>query len=151
MDQCILVNLLAAIAVLYVRRANRRRRQRERGRKTYWVKLRHPIFGQYGRHLQELNREDVRALKNILHIPLELFQERVGPLIHKKDTFWRKALDPGLKLAITLRYLAIGDSYKTLQYGFRVAVNTICNIIPDTCQAIIEEECMHAVVTHHIL
>ena len=59
--QRILVNLLAAIAVLYVRRANRRRWQRERGRKTYWVKLRHPIFGQYGQHLQELNREDVRA------------------------------------------------------------------------------------------
>ena len=76
--------------------------------------------------------------------------ERVGPLIHKKDTSWRKALDPGLKLAITLRYLATGDSYKSLQYGFRVAVNTICNLIPATCQAIIEvymEECIQPPMT----
>ena len=49
------VNLLAAIAVLYVRRANRRRRPRQRARKTFWVKpwlLRRPIFGQYEHLLQ---------------------------------------------------------------------------------------------------
>ena len=150
------VNLLAAIAVLYVRRANRRRRPRQRARKRFWVKpwlLRRPIIGQYEHLLQELNREDVRSFKNFLRIPPELFHEmveRVGPLIQKNDTFWRKALDPGLRLAITLRYLATGDSYKTLQYGFRVAVNTICNIIPDTCRAIIEvymEECIKSPMT----
>ena len=150
------VNLLAAIAVLYVRRANRRRRPRQRVRRTFWVKpwlLRRPIFGQYEHLLQELNREDVRSFKNFLRIPPELFHEmveRVGPLIEKKDTFWRKALDPGLRLAITLRYLATGDSYKNLQYGFRVAVNTICNIIPDTCKAIIQvymEECIKSPMT----
>ena len=150
------INLLAAIAVVYVRRANRRRQRRGRGRKTCWVKpwlLRRPIFGQYEHLLQELNREDIRGFKNFLRIPPELFHEmveRVGPLIEKKDTFWRKALDPGLKIAITLRYLATGDSYKSLQYGFRVAVNTICNFIPTTCQAIIEaymEECLQSPMT----
>ena len=51
------------------------------------------------------------------------------------DTFWRKALEPGLKLAITLRCLATGNSYKSLMYGFRVASNTISSIIPKVCEA----------------
>ena len=54
----------------------------------------------------------------------------------KKDSFCRKALEPGLKLAITLRYLATGNSYRSLQYGFRVASNTISLLIPAVCEAI---------------
>ena len=37
-------------------------------------------------------------------------------LIQKEKTRFYK---PGLKVAITLRYLATGDSYKTLMYGFQ--------------------------------
>ena len=44
-----------------------------------------------------------------------------------------------LKLAVTLRYLATGNSYISLQYGFRVAFNTISKFIPEVCQAIIDE------------
>lgn len=32
-----------------------------------------------------------------------------------------------------------GNTYADLQYGFRVAENTICHIIPETCEAIIAE------------
>ena len=64
---------------------------------------------------------------------------RVGPRFQKNDTFWRKSLEPGLKLAITLRHLAAGDKYPTLQFGFRVARNTISIFIPELCQAIVEE------------
>ncbi|KAJ8028630.1 hypothetical protein HOLleu_30927 [Holothuria leucospilota] len=37
----------------------------------------------------------------------------------------RTALEPGHRLAITLRYMASGDSYTSLSYNFRVADNTI--------------------------
>ena len=50
---------------------------------------------------------------------------RLGPRLDKNDTWYRKAVDPSLKLAITLRYLTTGDSYRTLMYGFRVAHNDI--------------------------
>ena len=62
---------------------------------------------------------------------------RVAP--RTENTFWRKALEPGLKFAITLRYVATGNSYKSLQYGFRVARNTICALVAEICEAIIEE------------
>ncbi|XP_055499364.1 putative nuclease HARBI1 [Leucoraja erinacea] len=50
----------------------------------------------------------------------------------------RKALEPGLRIAITLRYLASGDSYKSLSYNFLVTTNTICGIVRETCEAIIK-------------
>lgn len=51
----------------------------------------------------------------------------------------RPPLAAGLKLAITLRYLATGDSYRSLAFGFRVAHNTISKFVGEVCQAIIDE------------
>ena len=65
--------------------------------------------------------------------------QRVGPRIKKVDTNFRRALEPGLKLAITIRHLASGDKYPTLQYDFRVSRLTITKIIPEVCQAIVAE------------
>ena len=70
----------------------------------------------------------------------ELFNElveRVGPLITKKDTFYRRALDPGLKIACTLRYMSTGNEYSSLQYAFRVARNTISKFVPEVAEAIV--------------
>ncbi len=61
----------------------------------------------------------------------------VGPRITKNHTWFRQSINPDLKLAITLRFLATGDSYRTLMYGFRVARNTICSIVRDVCEAIV--------------
>ena len=49
----------------------------------------------------------------------------------------RDPLSPGLKLAVTLRHLASGDSYPTIQYAFRVAQSTINKFVPEVCDAII--------------
>lgn len=51
----------------------------------------------------------------------------------------RTPLEPGLKLAITLRYLATGSSYRTLAFAFRVPHNTIALFVPRVCQAIVDE------------
>ena len=51
----------------------------------------------------------------------------------------RRPLEPGLKLVITLRYLATGNSYKSLEYDFRVANSTISLFVPQVCTAIYEE------------
>ena len=82
------------------------------------------------------------SFRNFVRVEPAMFRElllRLRPRLEKIDTFFRKSLDPGLKLAITLRYLATGDSYRSLQYGFRVAFNTISRVIPEVCEALIEE------------
>ncbi len=65
--------------------------------------------------------------------------DRLSPRIEKQDTWYRKTLQPGLQLAITLQYLAIRDSYHSLMYNFWVSHNTISSIVRDVCQAIIDE------------
>ena len=65
------------------------------------------------------------------------FLRRVGPRLEKSDSFMRKALKSGLRLAMTLRYLATGDSYMSLQYGFRVANNIISLIVLEVGEGII--------------
>ena len=105
---------------------NRRRRRR------WWVRpwlLRRPLLGQYVRLMTELSNEDAASFKHFVRISPAMFRELLAR-IAKKDTLFRKALDPGLKLAMTLRYLATGDSYKSLMYGFRVASNIIMRIRP---------------------
>ena len=69
---------------------------------TMWVKPwigRRLELGQYSRLLEELRLEDVPAIRNFLRIEPEMFVEildRVRDTIWKNDTFYRKALDPGL-------------------------------------------------------
>lgn len=51
----------------------------------------------------------------------------------------RCALPVKLKLEVTLRYLATGDSLKALQYLYRVGKSTICAFLPEVLHAIFEE------------
>ena len=50
----------------------------------------------------------------------------------------RKPIDPEIKLAITLRFLATGESYESLMYQFRVHSCTIAKFIPVVCSKIYE-------------
>ena len=78
--------------------------------------------------------------KNTLRIDVGLFEEileSIQPYIQKETTRWRLPIEPGLRLAITLRFLATGDSYVSLGLLFRVHRTTIGKIIYETCEAII--------------
>jgi hypothetical protein len=106
---------------------NRRRRRRRPRR--YWVRPwlsadRRLQFGQYDTLMRELRMDDTNSFFIFLRMEPAMFDElleRVGPRIQKKDTGWRKALEPGIKLAITIRHLASGDKYSSLLYNFRFA------------------------------
>jgi len=50
----------------------------------------------------------------------------------------RSALPAKIKLEMALRYLATGNSYKTLQYMYRVEKSSICEFMPEVFQAIYE-------------
>ena len=70
-----------------------------------------------------------------LHHPQQLTQLTEFILL----CFRREPLEPGIKLAITLRYLATGDSYHSLAFACRVPHNTISLFVPQVCKAIINE------------
>ena len=82
---------------------------------------------------------DIYGYRNLIKLSPELFTElvkRVGPVIENQKTRFRQPLPAGLNIAITLRYLATGDSYKSLMHFFRVALNTISLFVPEVCEAI---------------
>jgi len=68
----------------------------------------------------------------------ELLLQLIGPSIKKQDTNMREEIPISTRLAVTLSFLATGDSYRTLLYIFRTLVPAISTIIPEVCQAIIK-------------
>ena len=50
----------------------------------------------------------------------------------------RDSIHSGARLEATLRWLASGGSYTSLQYQTRISKQSLSNIIPETCRAIYE-------------
>ena len=69
---------------------------------------------------------------------LQTLVKEIAPLITKQTTMMRKPIDPEIKLAITLRFLATGESYESFMYQFRVHSCTIAKFIPVVCSKIYE-------------
>lgn len=74
-------------------------------------------------------------------MPPAMFDElpRLVPLITKQDTNYRNAIEPGLKLAMTIRHIATGDRYASMKFDFRVPHNTISLCVREVRQAIVSE------------
>lgn len=143
LQQEVVVDTQISMAVAY--RLLRRRRPRRRPRpwvRPWLTQERREQYGQYHTLMRELREEDVQSFQNYLWLSPEMFKEllhRVSPRIEKKDTKLRQALEPGLKLTVTLRHLASGDSYHSLAYDFRVPKESICLFVPEVCHAIVQE------------
>ncbi|XP_039948626.1 uncharacterized protein LOC120766943 [Bactrocera tryoni] len=54
----------------------------------------------------------------------------------KQDTGMRAAISATEKLSLTLRFLATGESFQSLNFGTKISRPTISGIIPEVCGAI---------------
>lgn len=80
-------------------------------------------------------------IKNFLRMSstdIEYLINNVGPKIKKEDTAFRNSISVIERLSITLRFLASGDSYQSLEYIFKVSKQSISSIVPEVCTAITE-------------
>jgi hypothetical protein len=68
----------------------------------------------------------------------EYLLQKIGPSISKENTNWRECIPPKIRLAVTLRFLATGDSYRSLNFLFKISSQIIARIIPEVCAAIHE-------------
>ncbi|XP_031664191.1 uncharacterized protein LOC116358145 [Oncorhynchus kisutch] len=62
--------------------------------------------------------------------------QKVGARITQMDNNYRESISPVERLAICLRFLATGDSYRTIGFSFRVGRSTVAGIVPSVAQAI---------------
>ena len=98
--------------------------------------------GCYRTLLDELITTDITGYRNFTRMEQAFFyliEERITPHLRKSITNFRKPLEVGLKLAVTLRHLSTGESYTSLQYHWRVERTTICKFVPQVCKAILKE------------
>ena len=78
-------------------------------------------FEQFNRLMPELRHEDPAPFINF---------QRIGARVTKRDTNYRKAIEPGMKIEIALKHLASGDNYSSMKFN---------NSVREVCQAIVDE------------
>uniref|UniRef100_A0AAV2M5G2 Transposase Helix-turn-helix domain-containing protein n=1 Tax=Knipowitschia caucasica TaxID=637954 RepID=A0AAV2M5G2_KNICA len=61
---------------------------------------------------------------------------RVYTKITYQDTNYRRSIPAEERLSICLRFLATGDSYRTIAGSFRAGISTVSMLIPDVVAAI---------------
>jgi hypothetical protein len=61
-------------------------------------------------------------------------------VIYLKQIVMKAAIPARLKLEVTLRFLASGDSFSSLALLFRIPPSTISKFLPETLQSIIFQE-----------
>jgi len=105
-----------------------------------WISNRH-YLGASSTLLKEFAVDDQLSYRNIMRMSTDNFENLLcltRSMIQKQNTNMRMALPAKLKLEITLRFLATGDSFKSLQYLFRVPACTISKFLPEVLDAITE-------------
>lgn len=107
--------IAAAALVLHVAVVVRRRRKRRKRRnRVVWTRewiLRQESQGAFSQLVNELRLCDTSSYRNFVRMDAVTFEElltSVAPRITYQDTVLRKAIPPGERLAITLRFLATG-------------------------------------------
>ena len=87
----------------------------------------------YHNILQELRLQDEEHFRRYLRMNTDTFEfliNKTRHLLAKQNTRFRKAVSPEEQIAITLCFMATGESYSSIMYQFRVSDSTISLMIP---------------------
>ena len=131
MDEETVVKVSSAVLIIAAATKIKIKRKKKRKERETWVKswlLKRDLKGAYNNIIQELKLDDPENYRRYLRMNTDTFEEllrRVTPRLEKQTTAMRKPLSVAEKLACTLRFLATGESYPSLQYQFRISKSSI--------------------------
>ena len=114
-------------------------------RHNMWVRpwlLQREERGTYHNIMAELYATDIPGFTNYMRMTPEFFEmikTRLEPCLARQATNYRAPISVGEKLALTIRYLATGESYTSLSCQFRVGRSTISKFLPEVCRATQDE------------
>ena len=115
--------------------------QRPRRRHNMWVRpwpMQREERGAYRNIMADLYATDIPGFTNDMRMTPEFFEmikTRLEPHLAWQATNYRAPISVGEKLALTIRYLATGESYTSLSCQFRVGRSTISSFLPEVCRA----------------
>lgn len=93
------------------------------------------------RDLSDNSINHPRLYRNCYGVDVAMFDylcDRVGPLIYKQDTNYRRAITVEERMSLTLDYMVAGGKYKVPMKGYVVSIPSVSKIISETTAAIIE-------------
>lgn len=127
--------------------------------RRWWVRAINQRRSQQGASEQlvrEMRRHDDEEFFQFTRLSIAKFDELlvlVGPSLLKQNSR-KDVLSPYLRLLITLRYLATGESFKSLHLTFRVGRSTVAEVVYSTCkviQKILQPSCLPALTKNRLL
>ncbi|XP_029340971.1 uncharacterized protein LOC115033105 [Acyrthosiphon pisum] len=91
--------------------------------------------------IEDLRREPSGKFENFCRMSATDFEFllcKIGPMIRKSNTNMREAIPVQERLAVSLRFLASGDSFSSLSYLFKFSIQTVSRCVYDVCSALIQ-------------
>ncbi|XP_042868677.1 uncharacterized protein LOC122250990 [Penaeus japonicus] len=112
----------------------------KKSRKRLWMKpwLQKKYRSVYHKLIQETRVGDDSVFYDFHRMNRQKFDKLlnlVAPLIQKENTQLRDTISAPERLSVTLRYLATGESRRSLAFQFRISHSLITHIIPEVCSA----------------
>lgn len=93
----------------------------------------------YEKLMSDLSAEGADFFKHFAHITQHDFEELCGKVrnrVQRQYTVMRAPISVEERVALTLKYLACGDSISTLSQLFRISPASINKIVPEVCKAL---------------
>ena len=107
--------------------------------KPKWIKI-WDKKGAFNNIALDLFLHDEEEFCHFMHMSCEQFIESteiIASIVSKMDTVMRKVICPEQRLVLTLRFLATGESFHSLEYRFRITRKVFFYIIDEVCKAIV--------------
>ena len=83
---------------------------------------------EFHRLVQELRLDEGR-FQRWFREQYDSLLSKIGPMITRQHTNFRCPIPSAERVAICLRFLATGDSYRTIAYNCRVGISTVAYIV----------------------
>jgi hypothetical protein len=133
-------DLMLITAMLLLEEEDESRKERKRCWTRSWITERN-TKGCFHQLLPELAAYDTPAFENFMRMDFDHFNKIVDCLserLCKKDTIMRECIKPAEMCCLAIRYLATGESFRSLEFQFRISRVTISKIVVEVCQALYE-------------
>ena len=96
--------------------------------------------GCYHNLFQELSVEDTASFQEFIRkdkMHFNYLVKKLYPRLQKTDTVMRESIKPPEQCCLFLRYIASGESFRSLEYQFRLSRRSISRIVSNVAQALI--------------